>query len=225
MTPDKQAEYYDQLFENEIEFHVHYRKSYYYVHWTQVIVFLRKINAPRILEIGCGTGQLAEYLKEENLTEGYRGVDFSNAAVERARKRTDLSFIKGDALDENMYKGNYNTVICLEVLEHIRNDVQVLLLIPEQTNIIFSVPNFDDPSHVRWFTSEREIKRRFFRFVDIREIVRIGNIYVCLGIVTRFNPTLLQSFLASRETVKLASFTKRVRHRLKNLLKLKDLYT
>lgn len=222
MTPVKPAAYYDQLFDNKIEFHVHYKKSYYYVHWTQVVVFLRKINSPRVREIGCGTGQLAEYLRDENLADGYSGFDFSTSAVERARTRTSLRFIQGDALDREMYKGNYNTVICLEVLEHIQDDLLVLSFIPEGTNIIFSVPNFDDPSHVRWFTSERQIKRRFFRFVDIKEIVRIGNIYVCRGIVSQFRPTPLQAFLASRENVNLASFTKRVKHRLKNHLKLKD---
>ena len=224
MTPVKPAAYYDQLFDNKIEFHVHYKRSYYYVHWTQVIVFLGKIDSPRILEIGCGTGQLAEYLKDENLAQGYCGFDFSAGAVERARRRVDLNFIHGDALDKNMYRGNYNTVICLEVLEHIQEDVEVLSFIAEGTHIIFSVPNFDDPSHVRWFTSERQIKRRFFRFVDIKEIIRIGNIYVCRGIVSHFHPTPMQSFLASRENVNMASFTRRLRHNVKNLFKLKDRY-
>jgi 2-polyprenyl-3-methyl-5-hydroxy-6-metoxy-1,4-benzoquinol methylase len=220
MKRDKSASYYDDHFENEIGFQLHYKKSYYYVHWTQVIVFLSKIKDPEILEIGCGTGQFAEYLKDENFTN-YRGFDFSAGAIELAKKRVSMHFFQGDALDGKNFKGRYNTVVCLEVLEHIQNDLQILSFLPAETNIIFSVPNFDAPSHVRWFTSERQVKKRYFRAVNIEKIIRVGNIYICRGVISPFRPTLLQHLFASREDVGLNSFSKRIRHRFKNALKIK----
>lgn len=220
MKTEKPASYYDDHFQNEVGFQVHYRKSFYYVHWTQVIVFLRKIQNPEILEIGCGTGQLAEYLKDEGFM-AYQGFDFSTRAIEFAKRRVDMEFFQGDALDEKLYLGTFNTVICLEVLEHVQNDRKILSNIPKNANIIFSVPNFDAPSHLRWFTSEHQIKRRYCEYVDIKEIIRIGNIYMCRGVISLFKPTVLQRFFASRETVDLSSFTKRIRHKLKNIFKLK----
>jgi 2-polyprenyl-3-methyl-5-hydroxy-6-metoxy-1,4-benzoquinol methylase len=221
MKPEKPASYYDDHFESHIGFQVHYKKSYYYVHWTQVIVFLRKIAVPKILEVGCGTGQFAEYLKDEDFTD-YSGFDFSSTAIEFAKRRVAMNFWQGDAHDRNNYKGEFNTLICLEVLEHIQNDLAVLSILPPKINIIFSVPNFDAPSHVRWFTSEREIKKRYFPYVDLKEIIRVGNIYLCRGVLNPFKPNLLQTLLATREAIGIGSFTKRFKHHLKNMLKLKD---
>lgn len=220
MTHDKPAAYYDDHFEKVAGFQVHYRKSFYYVHWTQVIVLLQKIANPKILEIGCGTGQFAEYLHDEGFTH-YRGFDFSLKAISLARARVNMDFFQGNALDKKNYEGRYNTVVCLEVLEHIRNDLEVLSNLSSGTHIIFSVPNFDAPSHVRWFTSERQVKRRYFRYVDIKEIILVGNIYICRGVMDFFNPTLFQMILASREEISVSSFTRRIKHRLKNAFKLK----
>lgn len=221
MKAAKPASYYDAHFENEPGFQVHYKQSFYYVHWTQVIVFLKKILKPKILEIGCGTGQFAEYLKDERFTD-YKGFDFSSKAIVLAKQRVSMEFFQGNALDTNIYQSAFNTVICLEVLEHITDDRKVLKSLPPSTHIIFSVPNFDAPSHVRWFTSERQIKKRYFRLVDFKEIIRVGNIYMCRGIINPMNPTLFQRFFASREHVNLNSFVKRFKHHLKNTFKLKS---
>lgn len=219
MRSEKPASYYDAHFEKDTQTHGHYKNSFYYVHWTQVIVLLRKIVSPEILEIGCGTGQLAEYLKDEGYTK-YVGFDFSPGAIALANERIGIRFLQGDALDADLYKTlHFNTVICLEVLEHINRDIDVIKNIPQQTNIIFSVPNFDAPSHVRWFNSEREIKKRYFEYVNLQEIIRVGNLFICKGIVSAFTPNPIQRLLASRENAGLRSFSKRIRHRVKNFFK------
>lgn len=219
MKSEKPASYYDTHFQNDARTHGHYKNSFYYVHWTQVIVLLKKIASPEVLEIGCGTGQLAEYLKDEGYVN-YLGFDFSEGAISLAKKKSDINFFQADALDFTLYKTlHFNTVICLEVLEHIKNDIGVLKNLPDGTNIIFSVPNFDAPSHVRWFNSEREIKRRYFEYISFQEIIRIGNLFICKGIVNFFRPNLIQNVLATRENVGWWSFNKRIKHRLKNILK------
>ena len=219
MKSERPASYYDAHFKGDAQTHGHYKNSFYYVHWTQVIVLLRKIASPEILEIGCGTGQLAEYLKDEGYIK-YVGFDFSAGAIALASRRSGIKFIQGDARDDSLYKKiDFNTVICLEVLEHVQHDIEVIEKLPEGTNIIFSIPNFDAPSHVRWFNSEREIKRRYFKHINFHEIIRVGNLFICKGIVHSFRPNFLQQFLASREDIGWSSFNKRIRHRIKNLLK------
>ena len=128
----------------------------------------------------------------------------------------------GDARANNPYKNvDYNTIICLEVLEHIREDIKILQNVEKSAHVICSVPNFNAPSHVRWFTSERQIKRRYFRFVDISKILKIGNIYLFQGIRSDFRPNILQVLLATREPIRFSSLMIRIKHRLRNIFKLR----
>lgn len=220
MEKEKDYNYYNRFFTENKSFHTDYKNSFYYVHWTQVIVFLKKIVASNVLEVGCGTGQLAEYLVNEGFVN-YKGFDFSDKAIEIAKSKVNTCFFVANALEKQSFHHDYDTIICLEVLEHIKNDLILIENIKKGSNIIFSVPNFDAPSHVRWFTSERQIKRRYYRTIDIQEIIRIGNIYICKGVVTDFKPTFFQKFLASREKVDIQSFSKRIKHRIKNTFKIK----
>lgn len=216
---EKQAEYYDEMYEEEKDYKVGYRDSFYYVHWTQVIRFLERLHKPKILEIGCGTGQLAEYIYKEGFRD-YIGFDFSPKAIKMAKTRTPFEFFVGNALDPASYKKDYDTVVCLEVLEHIQEDKAVLKNIKRGTKLIFSVPNFGGPSHVRWFRTERSLKARYYKIVEINKIIRIGEIYICLGIVNPFKPNLLQRFFKTREKTGVHSFVIRIKFRLNNFFKL-----
>ena len=64
----------------------------------------------------------------------------------------------------------------IETLEHL-DDLQVIENIPQGKNIIFSVPTFDDPAHVRVYPSENFIKNRF-KGLDIKSIELVGNIFL-----------------------------------------------
>jgi SAM-dependent methyltransferase len=220
----KEAEnsYYDRVFLEGSDFSVHYKLSSYFTAWTQALYFLRKIENPDILEVGCGTGQMAHYLFDEGYRK-YKGFDFSEVAIEKARQVVTMDFVSGNALDKQNYEGDYNTVICLEVLEHLNRDLQVIDNIPDETWMIFSVPTFDEPSHVRWFTSEHQIKSRYFKYIDIKEISPVGRLYVCFGVKRKFHPTPLQNLLKTRSKVNVSSISRGLRHRLKNWFKLKSL--
>src|SRR5690606_27539822 len=113
-SKEKPASYYNDLFKSNVAYQVHYKDSFYYVHWTQVIVLLKKIGNPRILEIGCGTGQFAEYLHDEGFVE-YSGFDFSAEAIEVAKARLRADFFVGNALAPESYVRPFDTVVCLEV--------------------------------------------------------------------------------------------------------------
>jgi 2-polyprenyl-3-methyl-5-hydroxy-6-metoxy-1,4-benzoquinol methylase len=222
MGTEKESVFYDKKFDAETNYDNHYKDSWYYVHWTQIIKYLKQFKNPIILEIGCGNGQLAHYLHDEGYRK-YSGFDFSKKAVEVAKKRIDLDFYVGNALNPKSFKNDYDFIICTEVLEHIKNDKKVIENIQIGTNIIFSLPNFDEESHVRWFLSERQIKKRYYRQIDIKDITRVGNIFIILGKRTNFAPSFLQRVFASREDVSISSFSKRIRHRVKNLLRIKNI--
>lgn len=217
---EKDADYYDQLFERQQYYNDHYSNVHYYVQWVQVEMLLRPYREKRILEIGCGTGQLAHMLQDLGY-KNYEGFDFSPVAIKKARERCEFPLFVGDALNEDTYHRNYDAVVCLEVLEHLEADLKVLENIRPGTFVILSVPNFDDRSHVRWFRSQYQVRKRFFKHIDIQAIRFINNIYVVSGIRSDFKPGFFQSIFKTREAIGFSSFWKRVRYRLVHLFKIK----
>lgn len=173
--------YYDRIYEDSEQYHSDYKVSHYYEMWTQVLQLLRMVQEPRVLEIGCGTGQLAHYLYDEGFRH-YHGFDFSEEAVRIASQRVPQSFCVADARAPETFNHNYNVVICLEVLEHVDDDLGILSNIHEGAAVILSVPSSDDPAHVRFFLAKDSVTRRYSAVLDIQEIVQIDRWFVCLGV-------------------------------------------
>ena len=128
-----------------------------------------------ILEVGCGTGGFAQSLMETSSRQ-YCGFDFSEVGVRMARARTgrDDCFFVGDARRAQSYEQPYDTIVCLEVLEHIERDLDVIANWNTGCDCICSVPNFDYPTHVRWFRHEADIVSRYGHLISIHEIERIS---------------------------------------------------
>ncbi|MFT6827464.1 MAG: 2-polyprenyl-3-methyl-5-hydroxy-6-metoxy-1,4-benzoquinol methylase [Bacteroidia bacterium] len=208
----KGSSYYDEAFRNRNIFNVSYKDSPYWVHWTQVIQFLgHKNTSASILDVGCGPGQLAEYLFDLGF-QNYTGFDFSEEAIKRARSLGyNYTFFTADALARSSYESDYDVAICLEVFEHLNEDKKIINFFQQGKKVIFSVPNFWDPSHVRRFVSMRQIKSRYYKLLDIQQIVKVGNIYVCSAIRRDFEPNIFQRFLKSRENITFSSFSKRLK--------------
>ena len=198
MGTEKKAAYYDEIFKTSKEYHLHYKKSLYYVVWAQVLKFVKQIPDPKILEIGCGTGQFAHYLYDEGYRD-YHGIDFSPEAVKIAKGVVGQSFAVGDSLDKDLYEDRYNLIIALEIMEHIEGDTTVLGNIRDGASIIMSLPTFDDPGHVRWFKNPRDIKRHYYRYIEFRNITRIDRWFVCWGIIDRFEPGFLYKIIKKRK--------------------------
>jgi 2-polyprenyl-3-methyl-5-hydroxy-6-metoxy-1,4-benzoquinol methylase len=215
---EESVEFYNDKMQAEI-----YRKSYretpYFVLWTQVIRLLKSVSNPNILEIGCGTGQFAEYLKDEGYNQ-YRGFDFSAEAIKIATARVpSFNFFVSDALSPNPYQEKHDTVICMEVLEHITNDLSVIRLLKEGTKVILTLPTFPAEGHVRWFNNERSIKSRFYTVIDIEYIIKINIWFVCAGTVKEFKPNVFQRIFKTREEPSLTAVIKRIKHYYMRFLK------
>ena len=161
MTPAKEAGYYDKVFSTSAKYAAHPTKTPYVKLWARAIELLD--NPPLIVDLGCGPGQFAQMLCESGYDGIYIGFDFSPVAIEKARKRVAgerCYFATQDLRTARL--GNRSAVfLCLETLEHLDDDLELLRKIPVGAKVIFSVPNFGDAAHVRKFDNEQAIQERY----------------------------------------------------------------
>lgn len=151
--------------------------------------WIKEVPNPKIIDIGCGPGQFANMLFDKGVTD-YKGIDFSREAIAMAKERNKLfahAFNKDNALTSKIFSNDYNMVVLLEVLEHIENDLPILDKIKKDSTIIFSVPNFNSESHVRWFDTKDSIIRRYGNIVEVEDIQEVlysyttNKIYIVKG--------------------------------------------
>ncbi len=163
----RNSKYYDKAFQLP-KYNCHYSKTVYYEMWKKVISYIA--DRDRILEIGCGTGQFAKMIFCLADYSTYTGIDFSKVAIQKAIEiRSNGYFLLHDA--RKPFNCIYNTVICLETLEHIDNDIIVLKNLKRGTKFIGSVPMGKDPAHVRVFLTPESITERYGKLIDIEEII------------------------------------------------------
>lgn len=130
----------------------------------------------KIIELGCGSGQVANMLFD-NGYQFYEGVDFSIEAIRLAKQMNPEhkdDFLCRDVFDylEKKTFAEDEIILCFEMLEHLNKDREVLEMIPKGHDLIISVPNFSSFNHVRVFENEAEIKYRY-DMLKIKEITRI----------------------------------------------------
>jgi ubiquinone/menaquinone biosynthesis C-methylase UbiE len=83
----------------------------------------------KILDVGCGTGDLLNYLAKKNKESLLWGVDISDKNIKRANKNKHSKREKFTKLDANTlpFKDNFfDEIYCYEVLEHVKNLDKVL---------------------------------------------------------------------------------------------------
>ncbi len=161
---EKDAEYYSDIYRRG------YDTSGYQPLYQVVLKLLKNFTAPRILEIGCGIGDLGRMLIDESYQ--YRGFDFSDEAIAHCRRLCpEGNFHVGNVYQaESFWPVDYNVVIALEVLEHV-DDLKIMANIPPGAHLIASVPDYDDISHLRLYRDFRQdIIERFRHCLHIIEI-------------------------------------------------------
>lgn len=122
------------------------------------------VGDAKVLDIGCGVAELAKYVKN------YSGFDFSDEAIRIAKEKGADVWV-GNAYDKVNYKpADY--YVCTEVLEHL-DDLKVIANIPSGQKVIFSVPSFEDPSHIRVFT-EDIVRKRYKDLFEIKKITQFN---------------------------------------------------
>lgn len=123
----------------------------------------------RILDLGCGAGRFAKLLFLNGFKK-YLGVDFSAELIKECNTYVpEFNFICGNILEFDDYE-NYDTIVILEVLEHIKDDIKLLKSIPKGKTIVFSVPNYLSSGHVRAFSNFKMINDRYGKYVNARNV-------------------------------------------------------
>ena len=168
---EKDNKWYNEAYAVSEEYRKEPEDSMYYHVWEKAISLIKN---ERILDFGCGSGQFAKMLlkNEKRFVKGY---DFSNEAIiiaQRLNQQHRDKFVVKDLLKIEKLPA-YDLVISFEVLEHITNDLSVIKKIGSGKRFIFSVPNYDYKSHVRFFNTEEEIIKRYSVLLDIKNIYPI----------------------------------------------------
>lgn len=111
---DKQAETYDTSIEGD-----HARRLYRPV-TDEIARACADISAPRILDLGCGTGALAEIVLDEIPGCSLTGIDLSPHMVEHARARLGkrAEVVVGDAERLPFPDSSFDAVYCNDSFHH-----------------------------------------------------------------------------------------------------------
>ena len=137
-------EHYNKGYKGAKKYECHFTESPYFEIWKHVVSIINPDS--KVLDLGCGTGQFANMLVDNDM----------------ANKVVKGNFYQGDLYDKAIYdKHEYDTVVCLEVLEHINRDLEVLSNISKGTNIIITVPSYDSIGHVRHFNNINSVISRY----------------------------------------------------------------
>ena len=177
MSIERNSKYYDDLYKNSEEYKLPFNQSVYYEMWLLILDLIPNKEI-RITELGCGVGQFAQMLFENGFIN-YIGFDFSKEAIEMASKnqgqfhRTDLT--------EKIFTSKHNFFIALEIFEHTK-DFKIIENLGLGKEIIFTVPDFNDASHVRYFHSVNEVVERYKNVLKFEYIKKYKSWYLCKAV-------------------------------------------
>lgn len=165
-------------------YHKHYTESVYYNSWKQAISYLTFLSRDiSIIDIGCGVGQFANMLFDQGF-HNYHGIDFAEKAIviaKQANPKFQDRFMVDDAFKSSIFEFNYDLVILFEILEHLNEDLKLLERIKPGKKVLFSVHNFPDDNHVRYFTSIERVIARYSKSVKILDTKTVNlNNSLCL---------------------------------------------
>jgi len=98
----------------------------------------------------------------------HRRLSTKHAAPSRHRSPT---FCKLTSSALSFSQEDTRTYVCLEVLEHLDDDCDLIGKLPAGARLILSVPSFESDTHVRWFDSFDDVTGRYDGLLDFTETV------------------------------------------------------
>jgi len=107
-----------------------------------------KWKGKNVLDVGCGTGRICFEIAKKGAKK-VTGIDFSDSAIETAKKmyfRKSLHYICEDI---NKHKEQYDIIISLGTIEHMDNPILVLKkmkkLLAKNGKLVITCPNWTNP--------------------------------------------------------------------------------
>lgn len=181
---------------------------------------------PRVLEIGCGTGQTLTLLKESKRCAETVGIELFAEAADAARKKVDRVYcldVEKETMPEE--SGKFDLILLLDVLEHLLDPWSVLARLAKEHlavggRVIVSLPNarhfslvvpllfgkFDytergimDKTHLRFFTRDSAAQLLHGAGLTIEATKRTSlDFYLNSGKVNAITLGLFSEFLTSQ---------------------------
>ena len=171
--PEVPSTVYEEMYAHDDRTYEHPQSSPYYPLFVAAVKAVLASGGRSVLEVGCGSGTLAQMVIKQGLE--YRGFDYAHTGVEKARRRNPgANFAWGDATTAAPYAQPYDTILCCEVLEHVDRDLDVIRQWQPGSKVVCSVPNYDYESHVRFFRTEEEVRRRYEDLISFSSIKRLA---------------------------------------------------
>jgi SAM-dependent methyltransferase len=144
----------------------------------------------RVLDVGCGSGIWTDFLSRR----GFKvvGIDFVGEFIKQAQKEKKGRFILGKAEEIPFNDKSFDTVLLINLLEHVDDDLRVLkeaarvgkrilINVPQETpsflvkrGVVYK--HYLDRSHERVYTKrslERLANRVGLRLVKVKEVERL----------------------------------------------------
>lgn len=139
----------------EFERHIFHRDQFaHYLRWSHVLK-IHRVN-DTVLDIGCGTGNLAEVLyRNKHKCSSYLGIDISKTSIKKAQEKFRnvnwCTFKDTNILDVDNHSLNIDAdiICCFEVFEHIpivlrdKFLAKIASLMDDKTILLFSTPCYD----------------------------------------------------------------------------------
>jgi len=141
------------------------------------------IFGSRILDVGCGTGEYLEVLKERYPSFIICGIDFELEPLRFCRADHSAPLSQADATDLPFASASFDMVVALDTLEHVRDDARALGELYRVSkpggSVLLTVPafpflwgNVDDVGHHFRRYRRRELVRKLesagFRVQEVR---------------------------------------------------------
>lgn len=137
-------------------------------------------NAAPVVDLGCGTGRFLHRMIEGSHYASLTGIDFSPAALAESEEylrgvlgagfsdRVSLELCDLREWEPERDRHGRTVYTCLEVLEHLEDDLGLVRRLPAGHEFVFSVPNYLSAAHQRAFGSLSEVFGRFDSLLRIR---------------------------------------------------------
>lgn len=157
--------YYETYYQHETE---HWWFRWRFALIREVIGRIDGIpKRPRMLDAGCGTGQMLKMLQRQGSAVG---LDLSREAIMFAATRDARNLVLGSVTNPPFAEGTFDVALALDVIEHVDDDCGILRglrsIVRPGGALIVTVPAFQ----FLWSDHDRiNLHRRRYRADELRE--------------------------------------------------------
>lgn len=117
------------------------------------------LEGEKFIDVGCALGHSTYHMKKF-LSGNWSGLEFMQEAVEKARELfPEITFYYSKDFNILPICGQFDGVVCSEVIEHVENDKALIdgLMNITKKVLVITTPNrrINDPGHLRVYTEEK----------------------------------------------------------------------